>query len=205
MTYGCVFTGTLSRLACLWAGSSVTGMKRDGGSRTSCSFLWLRSSKTAQPLGGRRRQNLGDVFISKGFLWIQSSHCACVTLSPNVAGSEKVWFRIVGVSTCWFIYFSSWLQKVKVIVAKHKVCLGIFIYVFIYLQFLFQFRARFYEVHLIIGGFCHLEAIIIQVIQTKFFRYFNLHVATLYDFHFLPKIICFSRRYNSSRCTRIEI
>lgn len=81
--------------------------------------------------------------------------------------------------------------KKSVIVAKHKVCLGIFIYVFIYLQFLFQFRARFYEVHLIIGGFCHLEAIIIQVIQTKFFRYFNPHVATLYDFHFLPKSFVF--------------
>lgn len=52
--YGCVLLGTASRLSCLWTGSSVTGMKRAGGSRTSCSFLWLRSRSTAHPLGGHR-------------------------------------------------------------------------------------------------------------------------------------------------------
>lgn len=51
--YGCVLVGTASRLSCLRAGSSVTGMKRAGGSRTSCSFLWLRSNSTAQPLQQR--------------------------------------------------------------------------------------------------------------------------------------------------------
>lgn len=101
--YGCVVLDRASKLSCLSAGSSVTGMNMAGGSRTSCSFLWLRSSSTAQQLETQDSQNSDACFTTQGLLYSKQTNNKPVIFPINFVlnAMENSVFTQITMNTGW--------------------------------------------------------------------------------------------------------